>query len=204
MRLLLQGAVSGYRGWSAWLWRKNSSSQVAIQNRWHVAMGTGCLSFGKSHASLPLCLVSGKRVGGHTALEMGLVNRAVEQNQTGDAAYREALSLAREILPQVGIQTHFSLLSAMAQILTHLSSPSSRQDPALLPLSFLLPLVSAAQPPLRLLILSWCLLPTFSSLPHLLSFLPPGLCRSIFLSVQFRCPEGPRPRWQSSGEIDHK
>uniref|UniRef100_A0A4W6D0D2 Enoyl CoA hydratase domain containing 2 n=1 Tax=Lates calcarifer TaxID=8187 RepID=A0A4W6D0D2_LATCA len=38
-----------------------------------------------------------------TALEMGLVNRAVEQNQTGDAAYREALNLAREILPQAPI-----------------------------------------------------------------------------------------------------
>uniref|UniRef100_A0A3B4X1Z8 Enoyl CoA hydratase domain containing 2 n=1 Tax=Seriola lalandi dorsalis TaxID=1841481 RepID=A0A3B4X1Z8_SERLL len=44
-----------------------------------------------------------KRVGGQTALEMGLVNRAVEQNQTGDAAYGEALSLAREILPQAPI-----------------------------------------------------------------------------------------------------
>lgn len=52
---------------------------------------------------LRLCLLSGKRVGGQTALEMGLVNRAVEQNLTGDAAYREALSLARDILPQVGI-----------------------------------------------------------------------------------------------------
>ncbi|XP_026201272.1 enoyl-CoA hydratase domain-containing protein 2, mitochondrial [Anabas testudineus] len=48
-------------------------------------------------------IFTGKRVGGHTALEMGLVNRAVEQNQTGDAAYREALSLAREILPQAPI-----------------------------------------------------------------------------------------------------
>ncbi|XP_029355852.1 enoyl-CoA hydratase domain-containing protein 2, mitochondrial isoform X2 [Echeneis naucrates] len=46
---------------------------------------------------------AGKRVGGQRALEMGLVNIAVEQNQTGDAAYREALSLAREILPQAPI-----------------------------------------------------------------------------------------------------
>ncbi|KAL7397788.1 hypothetical protein ABVT39_028012 [Epinephelus coioides] len=46
---------------------------------------------------------AGKRVGGQTALEMGLVNRAVEQNQTGDAAHREALSLAREIRPQAPI-----------------------------------------------------------------------------------------------------
>ncbi|XP_029285141.1 enoyl-CoA hydratase domain-containing protein 2, mitochondrial [Cottoperca gobio] len=45
-------------------------------------------------------IFTGKRVGGQTALEMGLVNSAVEQNPTGDAAHREALSLAREILPQ--------------------------------------------------------------------------------------------------------
>ncbi|KAK2907653.1 enoyl-CoA hydratase domain-containing protein 2, mitochondrial [Channa argus] len=48
-------------------------------------------------------IFTGKRVGGKTALEMGLLNRAVEQNQTGDAAYREALSLAREILPQAPV-----------------------------------------------------------------------------------------------------
>ncbi|XP_076009120.1 enoyl-CoA hydratase domain-containing protein 2, mitochondrial [Genypterus blacodes] len=48
-------------------------------------------------------IFTGKRVGGQTALEMGLVNRAIEQNQTGDCAYREAVSLAREILPQAPI-----------------------------------------------------------------------------------------------------
>ncbi|CAL8254668.1 unnamed protein product [Merluccius merluccius] len=48
-------------------------------------------------------IFTGRRVGGQTALELGLVNRAMEQNQTGDAAYREALGLAREILPQAPI-----------------------------------------------------------------------------------------------------
>ncbi|MEQ2218917.1 Enoyl-CoA hydratase domain-containing protein 2, mitochondrial [Xenoophorus captivus] len=50
-----------------------------------------------------LIFTGGRRVGGQTALEMGLVNKAVEQNQTGDAAYKAALTLAREILPQVDI-----------------------------------------------------------------------------------------------------
>lgn len=56
-------------------------------------------------------IFTGKRVGGQTALEMGLVNRAVEQNQTGDAAYREALSLAREIQPQAPIAVRMAKMA---------------------------------------------------------------------------------------------
>ncbi|XP_061744281.1 enoyl-CoA hydratase domain-containing protein 2, mitochondrial isoform X2 [Nerophis ophidion] len=48
-------------------------------------------------------IFTGKRLGGRAALAMGLVNRAVDQNEAGDAAYLEALSLAREILPQAPI-----------------------------------------------------------------------------------------------------
>uniref|UniRef100_A0AAY5EQ86 Enoyl CoA hydratase domain containing 2 n=1 Tax=Electrophorus electricus TaxID=8005 RepID=A0AAY5EQ86_ELEEL len=48
-------------------------------------------------------IFTGRRVGGQQALELGMVNRAVAQNQSGDAAYREALNLAREILPQAPV-----------------------------------------------------------------------------------------------------
>ncbi|KAM9385370.1 enoyl-CoA hydratase domain-containing protein 2, mitochondrial [Pholidichthys leucotaenia] len=70
-------------------------------------------------------IFTGSRLGGREALEIGLINRAVEQNQSGDAAYGEALSLAREILPQAPIAvrmakeamnrgTEVDLASAMA------------------------------------------------------------------------------------------
>ncbi|KAJ8376329.1 hypothetical protein SKAU_G00069090 [Synaphobranchus kaupii] len=45
-------------------------------------------------------IFTGQQLGGERALQLGLVNRAVEQNSDGDAAYTEALGLAREILPQ--------------------------------------------------------------------------------------------------------
>ncbi|XP_061153346.1 enoyl-CoA hydratase domain-containing protein 2, mitochondrial isoform X1 [Syngnathus typhle] len=48
-------------------------------------------------------IFTGRRVGGQAAAEIGLVNRAVQQDQTGEAAYHEALDLAREILPQAPI-----------------------------------------------------------------------------------------------------
>nr|XP_015211839.1 PREDICTED: enoyl-CoA hydratase domain-containing protein 2, mitochondrial [Lepisosteus oculatus] len=48
-------------------------------------------------------IFTGRRLGGAQALELGLVNRTVEQNPTGDAAYGAALDLAREILPQAPV-----------------------------------------------------------------------------------------------------
>uniref|UniRef100_A0A3P8XSE2 Enoyl CoA hydratase domain containing 2 n=1 Tax=Esox lucius TaxID=8010 RepID=A0A3P8XSE2_ESOLU len=48
-------------------------------------------------------IFTGKKVDGQRAVEIGLVNRATEQSPDGDAAYKEALILAREILPQAPI-----------------------------------------------------------------------------------------------------
>ena len=38
---------------------------------------------------------------GQEAKAVGLISHVLEQNQEGDAAYRKALDLAREFLPQV-------------------------------------------------------------------------------------------------------
>ncbi|XP_038622128.1 enoyl-CoA hydratase domain-containing protein 2, mitochondrial isoform X6 [Tachyglossus aculeatus] len=48
-------------------------------------------------------IFTGRRVDGREAAGMGLVNHAVQQNQDGDAAYRRALALALEIVPQAPI-----------------------------------------------------------------------------------------------------
>ncbi|KAG2461684.1 ECHD2 protein, partial [Polypterus senegalus] len=46
-------------------------------------------------------IFTGRQIDGQRAAALGLVNKAVAQNDAGDAAYREALLLASEILPQV-------------------------------------------------------------------------------------------------------
>lgn len=56
-------------------------------------------------------IFTGRRVGGEQALKLGLVNQSVPQNQTGDAAHQEALSLAREILPQAPIALRMAKLA---------------------------------------------------------------------------------------------
>lgn len=46
-------------------------------------------------------IFSARVVDGEEAKSIGLISHVVEQNEAGDAAYRRALALAREFLPQV-------------------------------------------------------------------------------------------------------
>ncbi|XP_043941892.1 enoyl-CoA hydratase domain-containing protein 2, mitochondrial [Protopterus annectens] len=48
-------------------------------------------------------IFTGRRIDGEQAFSIGLVNHVVPQNDMGDAAYRKALDLAKEILPQAPI-----------------------------------------------------------------------------------------------------
>ncbi|XP_039632500.1 enoyl-CoA hydratase domain-containing protein 2, mitochondrial [Polypterus senegalus] len=48
-------------------------------------------------------IFTGRQIDGQRAAALGLVNKAVAQNDAGDAAYREALLLASEILPQAPV-----------------------------------------------------------------------------------------------------
>ena len=46
-------------------------------------------------------IFSARVLDGQAAKAVGLISHVLEQNQEGDAAYRKALDLAREFLPQV-------------------------------------------------------------------------------------------------------
>ncbi|XP_061071640.1 methylglutaconyl-CoA hydratase, mitochondrial [Conger conger] len=56
-------------------------------------------------------IFSARAVGGAEAAALGLVGHAVEQNKSGDAAYRRALDLAREFLPQGPIAIRMAKLA---------------------------------------------------------------------------------------------
>ena len=111
---------------------------------------------------------AGRRVGGQAALGLGLVNQATEQNQTGDAAYTEALSLAREILPQV--QTYRRTDQFCCNVFLSLALISPNNSLISLHLST------------RLLVFS-CL-PRSTVRKGVFTFLS-GLCRSQFLSAVY-------------------
>nr|XP_006626984.2 PREDICTED: methylglutaconyl-CoA hydratase, mitochondrial [Lepisosteus oculatus] len=56
-------------------------------------------------------IFSGRVVDGDEAKSLGLVNHSVEQNKAGDAAYRKALDLAREFIPQGPIAVRMAKLA---------------------------------------------------------------------------------------------
>ncbi|XP_048451305.1 methylglutaconyl-CoA hydratase, mitochondrial isoform X4 [Rhincodon typus] len=56
-------------------------------------------------------IFSGRVLDGTEAKVIGLVNHVVEQNEAGDAAYRRALSLAREFIPQGPIAVRLAKLA---------------------------------------------------------------------------------------------
>lgn len=58
-------------------------------------------------------------VDGTEALRVGLVSQSVEQNKSGDAAYLQALELAREINPQV---KEFRVIVIHTNVLEHFIS----------------------------------------------------------------------------------
>ncbi|XP_006005040.1 methylglutaconyl-CoA hydratase, mitochondrial isoform X2 [Latimeria chalumnae] len=56
-------------------------------------------------------IFSGRAVDGDEAKAIGLVSHAVEQNEDGDAAYKRALALAREFIPQGPIAVRMAKLA---------------------------------------------------------------------------------------------
>ncbi|XP_062456193.1 methylglutaconyl-CoA hydratase, mitochondrial isoform X2 [Rhea pennata] len=57
-------------------------------------------------------IFSARVVDGEEAKSIGLISHVVEQNEAGDAAYRRALALAREFLPQVDLITGLAIEEA--------------------------------------------------------------------------------------------
>ncbi|XP_058022834.1 methylglutaconyl-CoA hydratase, mitochondrial isoform X3 [Ahaetulla prasina] len=57
-------------------------------------------------------IFSARVLDGEEAKSIGLISHVVEQNEAGDAAYRRALALAREFLPQVDLLTGLAIEEA--------------------------------------------------------------------------------------------
>ncbi|KAM5149101.1 enoyl-CoA hydratase domain-containing protein 2, mitochondrial [Mantella aurantiaca] len=54
---------------------------------------------------------TGRRIDGSQAYDIGLVNDAIPQNESGDAAHKRALELAQEILPQAPVAVRMAKLA---------------------------------------------------------------------------------------------
>ncbi|XP_060545898.1 enoyl-CoA hydratase domain-containing protein 2, mitochondrial isoform X2 [Pantherophis guttatus] len=56
-------------------------------------------------------IFTGRQIDGQEAFSMGLLNHTVPQNEEGDAAYKKALALAEEIVPQAPIAVRLGKLA---------------------------------------------------------------------------------------------
>lgn len=71
----------------------------------HCAGGTQRLPRAIGMSLAKELIFSARVLDGQEAKAVGLISHVLEQNQEGDAAYRKALDLAREFLPQVFLTT---------------------------------------------------------------------------------------------------
>uniref|UniRef100_A0A8D0F5P6 Enoyl-CoA hydratase domain containing 2 n=1 Tax=Strix occidentalis caurina TaxID=311401 RepID=A0A8D0F5P6_STROC len=76
--------------------RQNTIVFLGISQKWKMVVLLLCVGIGLAKE----LIFTGRQVDGQQAASMGLVNHTVPQNSEGDAAYRRALTLAKEILPQ--------------------------------------------------------------------------------------------------------
>lgn len=67
-------------------------------------------------------IFTGKILDGAEASEIGLVNRVVEQNKAGDAAYHKALELADEIVPNGPVGVRMAKISISRGLQVDLST----------------------------------------------------------------------------------
>ncbi|MEE6495572.1 hypothetical protein FKM82_002085 [Ascaphus truei] len=70
-------------------------------------------------------IFTGRQLDGEQAQRVGLVNDAVPQNEEGDAAYRRAVELAQEILPQAPVAVRMAKLAVNKGIEVDIASGMS-------------------------------------------------------------------------------
>ena len=119
----------GISGPGLFLGRNSFRSSHAIRlSLFHLSGGTQRLPRAIGMSLAKELIFSARVLDGQEAKAVGLISHVLEQNNEGDAAYRKALDLAREFLPQVPVRTCVHLRSLT---LGHSTAPISRPEVAL-------------------------------------------------------------------------